>query len=105
MSLDDTLLADHRPGQRRDERTPCWRLTEWWAEGVDEKRRGVLVSASGAGLALLIDRDQAPLVGGRIRVAGRGRSMRTARVVRVDWLTGTTSRVAAVFDEELGAES
>jgi hypothetical protein len=76
----------------------------WWVEDADEARQGVLVSASESGLALLMDRDHAPSVGHHIRLGRRSQpGPRRAQVVRVDYLTGTTTRVAAEFDLDPGS--
>jgi hypothetical protein len=86
-------------GRRVGERVPYWTPVRWRFEGQAEFRRAVLVSASQRALSLMTDPHDAPGVGRRIRLGSDpGAWPRMARVIRVEPVAGTTTRVAAEFE-------
>jgi hypothetical protein len=93
-------------GERRaSERIPYWTPVSWRLEDQPALRRAVLVSASQRGLSLLTDPRDTPPVGRRIRLGSPSDPWpRVARVIRVDRVAGTTSRVAAEFEEPPASE-
>ena len=84
--------------RRTTERTACWKRICWRIDGDERSRAGLLVSASESGLAMLTDQPDSPQVGAHISLGPRSRPWaRSARIIRVEPVSTTTSRVAAEF--------
>lgn len=103
MDLDRRKTARCVTPRRGCERLPIFQPASWKQENDGEWRSGLLVSVSGAGIGMLTEHQDTPLIGSRIRLRCHDRVwQKSGDVVRVDHLAGTMDLVAAEFTSSVG---
>jgi len=98
MSVDCRSKPRSTATRRGCERLPVFERTHWRREDNGQWLPGLLISVSGAGLAMLTNLHDTPQPGSRIRLRLRGRPRpKPVEVIRVDHLSGTMDLIAAEF--------